>query len=106
MTRLAGHFDLNSVPRYIGGCGRMGLIEGGLTPLTDYLDATWDRRADLASQILSVVEGLLTGSWILVSWNLDWDSFAVTRSGQVILVNLNSFTPIERSLVSKPGVGP
>jgi len=102
VMRMAQPLNLNNVPRYIGGCGRVAVLEGGLTPLTSFRNADWAIRADKAKQILNVVERLLSNEWVLLAWDLDWSSFSVSRTGQVVLTDLNSVTPIDRALIGRP----
>jgi len=101
MYRIANQVGLKAVPRYIGGCGRVSIVEGDLEPLTNFLDKDWTYRANLASQILGLVDTLLTGEWVLMGWSLDWDTFSVTKMGQVVISNLGQFTPIHKSLISR-----
>ena len=37
--------------RYIGACGRVAVIEGGISPLPAFTETSWAFRADLASQV-------------------------------------------------------
>ena len=46
------------VPRYHGACGRTVVVQHGGLPLSDFLDAPWAKRADLALQVLSFVDTL------------------------------------------------
>jgi len=102
--RLATNTRLTGVPALLGACGRLVVTEGGLTPLNHYRTTSWDTRRDLGGQVLSLLEGLMSPAspWLWVVWSLDIHSFAVTKTGQVVLSSLASVTPIPRSLLAPP----
>ncbi|XP_023331380.1 deleted in autism protein 1 homolog [Eurytemora carolleeae] len=102
LLKLSPSLGLNSVPRYIGACGRVMVIEGGISPLAAFTETSWAYRAELASQLVSIVEGLLTGDWVLLAWNLDWETFSVSSSGQVVFSDLDSITPVHKTIIAKP----
>jgi len=47
---MKGHFNLVLL-RYIGACGRVMVIEGGISPLAAFTETSWAYRAELASQV-------------------------------------------------------
>ena len=103
MQRLAPGLGLTAVPRYVGSCGRLTVQEGQLTALSEYLDRPWETRAELAGQLLSLLDTLHNRleDWLLFAWDLDWDSFAVSRTGQVILAGgLARTTPVEKTILA------
>jgi len=94
---------LSNLPRYIGTCGRLFFTEGSLTGLNQYMDSDWTTRAELASQVLALVDTLVSvDGWVMVIWDLTWDNFAVTKTGQVVLTMLDQLTPIDRSILVGP----
>lgn len=94
---------LSNLPRYIGACGRLVLSEGSLVSLDQFIDRDWDTRAELARQVLTLVDSLVSvEGWVMVVWDLGWEHFSVTKTGQVILSGLDSLTPIDRSILVGP----
>jgi len=45
------------VPKTVGACGRLVVIEHGGQLLSSYLDEPFEDRAELALQLLSLVQG-------------------------------------------------
>ena len=82
--RFGSQAGLSNLPRYIGACGRLVLSEGSLLSLDQFVDRDWDTRAELARQVLTLVDSLVSvEGWVMVVWNLGWDNFSVTKTGQV-----------------------
>ena len=75
---------LSNLPRYIGACGRLVLTEGSLLGLNQFVDKDWETRAELARQVLTLVDSLMSAEgWVMVVWDLAWENFSVTKTGQV-----------------------
>jgi len=102
--RLAGALGMRGLPSFLGACGRLVITEGGLTPLDQYRQSNWETRRDLAVQVLSLLETLVSpeSDWLWIAWHLDMSSFSVTRTGQVVLSTLEHLTPVARSLEGSP----
>lgn len=101
--RFGSQAGLSNLPRYIGACGRLVLSEGSLLSLDQFVDRDWDTRAELARQVLTLVDSLVSvEGWVMVVWNLGWDNFSVTKTGQVVLSNLDMLTPIDRAILVGP----
>jgi len=89
--RILNKIGLTSLPGYVGACGRLAFTYGGLLKLSKHLDREWDQRIELARQVLRLIENLLAvEGWLLVAFGLNMDSFSVTRTGQVVLFNLDT----------------
>jgi len=102
--RLAGALGMRGLPSFLGACGRLVITEGGLTPLDQYRQSDWETRRDLAVQVLSLLETLVSpdSDWLWITWHLDISSFSVTRTGQVVLSTLEHLTPVARTLQGPP----
>lgn len=60
MTQILTKANLNvGFPRLVGVCGRAGVLEGELTPLASMLDESFNVRASLAAQILTMVDDFM-----------------------------------------------
>jgi len=94
---------LSNLPRYIGACGRLVLTEGSLLGLDQFVDKDWETRAELARQVLTLVDSLMSAEgWVMVVWDLAWENFSVTKTGQVVLSGLDKLTPIDRAMLVGP----
>ena len=104
VLRLAGQVGLTShLPRYIGCCGRLAVIEGGLTRLEDEVSRDWSTRAELAGQLLALLENFLSvDGWVMVAWGLSWPDFSLSRSGQLVFTGLDKVTPVDKTLLEPP----
>jgi len=102
--RLAGALGMRGLPSFLGACGRLVITEGGLTPLDQYRQSDWETRRDLAVQVLSLLETLVSpdSDWLWITWHLDISSFSVTRTGQVVLSTLEHLTPVAQTLQGPP----
>jgi len=102
--RLAGALGMRGLPSFLGACGRLVITEGGLTPLEQYRQSNWETRRDLAVQVLSLLETLVSpeSDWLWIAWHLDISTFSVTRTGQVVLSTLEHLTPVARTLLGRP----
>ena len=104
VLRLAGQVGLTSLlPRYIGCCGRLAVYEGGLTRLEDEVRRDWSTRAELAGQLLSLLENFLSvEGWVMLAWDLTWQDFSLSRSGQLVFTGLEKLTPVDKVLLEPP----
>ena len=98
--RILNKIGLTSLPGYVGACGRLVFTSGGLLKLNELLNREWEQRLELARQVLRLIENLLSvEEWLLVAFGLNMDSFSVTRTGQVVLSNLDTLTPIDKDIL-------
>ena len=98
--RLGRVLGLSNIPRYIGSCGRLSVYQGDFVPLTDFLHSDWTTRAELATQVLSLIDSLLSHEqYVFIVWDLVWEDFSVTKSGQVVVTALDKVTPVDKSLI-------
>lgn len=60
LTQILTKANLNvGFPRLVGVCGRAGVVEGELTSLASMLDESFNVRASLAAQILTMVDDFM-----------------------------------------------
>lgn len=65
--QLLSKANLNvGLPRLVGVCGRAGVTEGELTPITTLLDEPFNVRASLAAQLLTLVDDFMV--WKCIPW--------------------------------------
>ena len=104
VLRLAGQTGLTSLlPRYIGCCGRLAVMEGGLTRLEDEVRSDWSTRAELAGQVLDLLENFLSvEGWVMMAWDLSWSDFSLSRSGQLVFTGLDKLSPVDKTLLEPP----
>ena len=103
MLRLAPVLGVTSVPRYLGSCGRLSVMDGDLTPLTHHLTHTdLSTRAELGSQVMTMVSTLLTAQpdAMTLVWNMTMQDLAVSSSGQLVLTGLDKMTPVDKRLLT------
>ena len=104
LVRLSSVLGLTShLPRYIGCCGRLVVLEGDLSSLEERVASDWDTRAELALQILTLLDNLLSvEGWVMVAWGLQWEDFSISRSGQVVFTGLDKLTPVDKTILDPP----
>lgn len=87
-------------PRLVGVCGRAEVLEGELTPLASMLDESFNVRASLAAQILTMVDDFMEDDpeWYLFygSWSLD--KMAINKEGEVVLTDLAGMAIVDKNL--------
>ncbi|XP_038078354.1 divergent protein kinase domain 2A-like [Patiria miniata] len=85
-------------PTYLGECGRMIVVAEAGEPLSEYLDASWDVRADLSRQILQMIYDFQNASsdWMVVFADFRYENFAVTTDGRIQLLDLEDIMIIDK----------
>ncbi|CAL4125007.1 unnamed protein product, partial [Meganyctiphanes norvegica] len=100
ILKLLTKANLNvGFPRLVGVCGRIGVIEGELTPLASLLEEPFNVRASLAAQILTMVDDFMEDDpeWYLFygSWTLE--KLAVNKEGEVVLTDLAEMAIVDKA---------
>ncbi|KAK3879444.1 hypothetical protein Pcinc_015977 [Petrolisthes cinctipes] len=101
VLKLLTKANLNvGLPRVVGVCGRVGVTEGELTPITTLLDEPFNVRASLAAQLLTLVDDFMEEDpdWYLFSESWEPDGVAVNREGEVVFTNLASVAVVDKKL--------
>ncbi|XP_076332813.1 divergent protein kinase domain 2B-like isoform X2 [Tachypleus tridentatus] len=88
------------LPNYQGTCGRLAVWEGGVTPLKDHLQESFEERAGLASQILQLVDDFQNEdpNWYFLYTEFSYNSLSVTKEGEILLTDLQDVTIIDKTL--------
>nr|XP_006819942.1 PREDICTED: deleted in autism protein 1 homolog [Saccoglossus kowalevskii] len=92
-------------PRYIGECGRLVIVEHAGTPLREFYDAPWVDRARLVLDVFDVVDRLqrLSPDWSILFTDLHSDNFAVSPSGELVIVDLEDILVLDKHLKQNAG---
>ncbi|XP_022254124.1 uncharacterized protein LOC106469853 isoform X2 [Limulus polyphemus] len=88
------------IPNFQGTCGRLAVWEGGLTPLEDHLQESFEERAGLASQLLQLVDDFQNEdpNWYFLYTEFSYNSLSVTKEGEILLTNLQDVAIIDKTL--------
>lgn len=88
------------LPNYQGTCGRLAVWEGGVTPLKDHLQESFEERAGLASQILQLVDDFQNEdpNWYFLYTEFSYNSLSVTKEGEILLTDLQDVAIIDKTL--------
>lgn len=76
--------------KYLGACGRMVAVNYVGEELWSFYNAPWEKRVDLARQLMDIAEQLTNNDFDFALYLLDvsFDNFAVgPRDGRVIIVD-------------------
>ncbi|XP_045595957.2 divergent protein kinase domain 2A isoform X1 [Procambarus clarkii] len=101
VLKLLTKANLNvGFPRLVGVCGRVGVLEGELTPLASLLDEPFNVRASLAAQILTMVDDFMEDDpeWYLFYGLWSLDKLAVNKEGEVVLTDLANMAVVDKNL--------
>lgn len=106
------HFPLQSFPsdegwpfaKYLGACGRMVAVNYVGEELWSYFSASWEKRVDLAWQLMEIAEQLTNNDFEFALYLLDvsFDNFAVgPRDGKVIIVDAENVLVADKRLIKQ-----
>uniref|UniRef100_A0A8C1SVY0 Divergent protein kinase domain 2Aa n=1 Tax=Cyprinus carpio TaxID=7962 RepID=A0A8C1SVY0_CYPCA len=93
--------------KYLGACGRMVAVNYVGEELWNFYNAPWEKRVDLAKQLMDIAEQLTNNDFDFALYLLDvsFDNFAVgPRDGKVIVVDAENIIVADKRLIkqSKP----
>ncbi|XP_022250473.1 deleted in autism-related protein 1 homolog isoform X2 [Limulus polyphemus] len=93
------------LPNFHGTCGRLAVWEGGMTPLKDHLQESFEERAGLAAQLLQLVDDFQNEdpNWYFLYTEFSYNSFSVTNEGEVLLTDLQDMIIIDKTLFTQVG---
>ncbi|XP_035692279.1 divergent protein kinase domain 2A-like [Branchiostoma floridae] len=93
-------------PKYYGACGRVVVLQHAGRTLDAFLDSPWEHRANIAVQLLQIVDTLREKDpdWILFFLDVSMEDFAVDRSGRVRLIDFEDVMVIDRQTVADEGI--
>ncbi|XP_076986440.1 divergent protein kinase domain 2A [Tamandua tetradactyla] len=88
--------------KYLGACGRMVAVSYVGEELWSYFHAPWEKRVDLAWQLMEIAEQLTNNDFEFALYLLDvsFDNFAVgPRDGKVIVVDAENVLVADKRLI-------
>ncbi|XP_075014431.1 divergent protein kinase domain 2A isoform X2 [Calonectris borealis] len=88
--------------KYLGACGRMVAVNYVGEELWSYFNAPWEKRVDLAWQLMEIAEQLTNNDFEFALYLLDvsFDNFAVgPRDGKVIIVDAENVLVADKRLI-------
>lgn len=90
-------------PRYLGA--RTIVAGHGGIDLMEFIKDDWETRADLALQLLNMVEDFLEGdpNWVILFVDFIMAQFRVKANGKVLLIDAEDIGIIDRRYVQKYG---
>ncbi|XP_058250974.1 divergent protein kinase domain 2Aa isoform X2 [Hemibagrus wyckioides] len=88
--------------KYLGACGRMVAVNYVGEELWSFYNAAWEKRVDLAKQLMDIAEQLTNNDFDFALYLLDvsFDNFAVgPRDGKVIVVDAENVIVADKRLI-------
>ncbi|XP_035667603.1 divergent protein kinase domain 2A-like [Branchiostoma floridae] len=85
-------------PKYIGACGRVILVESGGKLLGSAIESPWKERANIALQVLEMIDKFRNGDpkWVVMFVDFRYDNFAVNNYGRLTLIDFDDVMLIDR----------
>ncbi len=92
-------------PVYVGECGRLLVLEGPWIPLKQFLNKSWKARADLAVQVMQMIDLFSSGDseLLLMVNDFNIDHFIVDDEGRVLYSDLSNVLIAERAFTGAEG---
>ncbi len=90
--------------KYLGACGRMVAVNYVGEELWSFYNAPWEKRVDLAKQLMDIAEQLTNNDFDFALYLLDvsFDNFAVgPRDGKVIVVDAENIIVADKRLIKQ-----
>lgn len=90
--------------KYLGACGRMVAVNYVGEELWSFFNAPWEKRVDLAWQLMEIAEQLTNNDFEFALYLLDvsFDNFAVgPRDGKVIIVDAENVLVADKKLIKQ-----
>lgn len=90
--------------KYLGACGRMVAVNYVGEELWSFYNAPWEKRVDLAKQLMDIAEQLTNNDFDFALYLLDvsFDNFAVgPRDGKVIVVDAENVLVADKRLIKQ-----
>ncbi|GAB6019337.1 hypothetical protein CHUAL_000929 [Chamberlinius hualienensis] len=92
-------------PQFYGTCGRIYVMEGGITPLSDFMNEPFNVRASLGAQILQMIEDFTTdedSDWFIMFTDFSFDNLGVNKDGEVVIIDVEGVILVEKSSLITP----
>lgn len=90
--------------KYLGACGRIVAVNYVGEELWSFYNAPWEKRVDLARQLMDIAEQLTNNDFEFALYLLDvsFDNFAVgPRDGKVIVVDAENVLVADKRLIKQ-----
>lgn len=90
--------------KYLGACGRVVAVNYVGEELWSFYNAPWEKRVDLARQLMDIAEQLTNNDFEFALYLLDvsFDNFAVgPRDGKVIIVDAENVLVADKRLIKQ-----
>ncbi|XP_069753486.1 divergent protein kinase domain 2A-like isoform X1 [Narcine bancroftii] len=90
--------------KYLGACGRVVAVNYVGNELWSFYHAPWEKRVDLAWQLLEIAEQLTNNDFDFALYLLDasFDNFAVgSRDGKVIIIDAENIIVADKRLIKQ-----
>ncbi|KAI8496315.1 hypothetical protein Bbelb_261560 [Branchiostoma belcheri] len=86
-------------PQYLGACGRVIFVENGGKLLDASLGSPWKVKANLALQLLDMIDAFRNGDpdWIVMFLDFRFENFAVDRNGRLNLIDFDEVVLVDRN---------
>ncbi|XP_076057913.1 divergent protein kinase domain 2A-like isoform X2 [Oratosquilla oratoria] len=86
-------------PHYVGSCGRVGVMEGDMTPLRNFLDEPFNIRASLGAQLLTMVDDFMDDpEWYLFYTDWSFDQISVDKEGELVMTDMTKMAIVDKGL--------
>lgn len=95
--------------KYLGACGRVVAVNYVGEELWSFYNAPWEKRVDLARQLMDIAEQLTNNDFEFALYLLDvsFDNFAVgPRDGKVIVVDAENVLVADKRLIKQSELHP
>ncbi|XP_063101829.1 divergent protein kinase domain 2B isoform X2 [Cavia porcellus] len=91
------------LPKYLGSCGRL-LISTSTRPLQEFYDSPPDRAADLAYQLLGVLESLRSNdlNYFFYFTHVDANMFGIFNNGHLFIRDASTLGVIDKQEAKQP----
>ncbi|XP_060572616.1 divergent protein kinase domain 2A-like [Ruditapes philippinarum] len=88
-------------PEYFGACGRYVAVGNGGKPLSEFYNANWSARADIAYKLVKIADVLTNNKadFALYLTDVTDDNFAVNDDGKVTLIDLEDVLVVDKLAV-------
>lgn len=90
-------------PKYHGACGRYIAVSHEGEPLHNFFSETFQKRADIAYQIMKIAEKLNNeGNQFVLYWtDLSLENLVVDSSGKVTVIDLEDIIVVDREAIAR-----
>lgn len=94
------------MPKYLGSCGRF-LVSTSTRPLQEFYDASPERAADIAYQLLRVLESLRSNdlNYFFYFTHVDAGMFGIFDNGHLFIRDASALGIIDKQEGTQHGLG-